>query len=339
MNDQDLSGFEGLADLGLRGGAQMRPTLLRVLTDLYVQKLTHTPEEERHYTELALRLLDGVDAATRLAVGSRLARHLSPPLQVLQHLAQDLQQDLQQDLEQDLQQDLHREPPTNGAAAAVPVAEAKRISADPDDLFAGAPQAIDADVAARLNEMFFAADANERRLILINLEIVAPLPAGALVVTRNAAIGQRLEAAALARRREDFAQNLTQALQIPRPQARRILDDNLGEPLLVAGRALGIARDAIYRILMFVNPVVGHSVERVHALAALYDEITEAAAENMVAIWQALPKGNTKGDNAPAQYRPVTAGDEPSLQADVRSRPAAQRPWTAAPPRERRGAS
>ncbi len=67
----------------------MRPTLIRVLTDLYVQKLTHTPDEERHYTELALRLLDAVDVATRVAVAERLARHLSPPLRVIQRLAAD----------------------------------------------------------------------------------------------------------------------------------------------------------------------------------------------------------------------------------------------------------
>ncbi|HYP10212.1 MAG TPA: DUF2336 domain-containing protein, partial [Xanthobacteraceae bacterium] len=34
----------------------MRPTLLRVLTELYVQRPTHTADEEHHYTELALRL-------------------------------------------------------------------------------------------------------------------------------------------------------------------------------------------------------------------------------------------------------------------------------------------
>ena len=68
----------------------MRPTLLRVLTDLYVQKLAHTPDEERHYTELALRLLDAVDVPTRAAVAGRLSRHLSPPLRVIERLAADL---------------------------------------------------------------------------------------------------------------------------------------------------------------------------------------------------------------------------------------------------------
>ncbi len=79
MKTPTLSSLNGLADIGLRSGVDMRPTLIRVLTDLYVQKLTHTPDEERHYTELALRLLDGVDVPTRAAVAARLAKHLSPP--------------------------------------------------------------------------------------------------------------------------------------------------------------------------------------------------------------------------------------------------------------------
>ena len=89
MESASLSSLDNLTHLGLRSGVDMRPTLLRVLTDLYVQKLTHTPDEERHYTELALRLLDAVDVATRAAVAGRLARHLSPPLRVIQQLAGD----------------------------------------------------------------------------------------------------------------------------------------------------------------------------------------------------------------------------------------------------------
>src|SRR5580693_587261 len=86
MKTPTLSSLNGLADIGLRSGVDMRPTLIRVLTDLYVQKLAHTADEERHYTELALRLLDGVDAATRAAVSTRLAKHLSPPARVIQYL-------------------------------------------------------------------------------------------------------------------------------------------------------------------------------------------------------------------------------------------------------------
>ena len=48
--------LEDLLDLGT--GIDMRTTLLRVLTHLYLQRPTHTPEEEHYYTELALRLID-----------------------------------------------------------------------------------------------------------------------------------------------------------------------------------------------------------------------------------------------------------------------------------------
>jgi len=46
---------------------------VRVLTDLYVQKPTHTSEEERQYTELVLRLIDSVDSAMcdRSPVGAK----------------------------------------------------------------------------------------------------------------------------------------------------------------------------------------------------------------------------------------------------------------------------
>src|ERR1700691_2650762 len=90
MESGSLFNLDNLTRVPSRGGVDMRPTLLRVLTDLYVQKLTHTPDEERHYTELALRLLDGVDVPTRAAVAVRLAKHLSPPPRVIQYLVNDL---------------------------------------------------------------------------------------------------------------------------------------------------------------------------------------------------------------------------------------------------------
>ena len=83
METPSLRSLEGLTCVGLRGGVDMRPTLLRVLTDLYVQKLTHSAEEDHYYTELALRLLDSVDVATRTAVATRLAHHLAPPRRVI----------------------------------------------------------------------------------------------------------------------------------------------------------------------------------------------------------------------------------------------------------------
>ena len=87
---QNFFGLEGLTDLSKRSGIDMRPTLLRVLTDLYVHRLSHSADEERHYTELALRMLEAVDVPTRVAVAKRFAHYPWPPLRVLQWLARDL---------------------------------------------------------------------------------------------------------------------------------------------------------------------------------------------------------------------------------------------------------
>ncbi|MFZ0525494.1 MAG: hypothetical protein WBF24_01250 [Xanthobacteraceae bacterium] len=329
MESASLSSLDNLTHLGLRSGVDMQPTLLRVLTDLYVQKLTHTPDEERHYTELALRLLDAVDVTTRAAVAGRLARHLSPPLRVIQQLAADLP-----DVAAPLRGHpvLHRktpisEPAMSVAAAAEDGEPARSESTERQQEFphpAPALNLIAADVASELNELFFAAGTEERRLILLNLEIAAPLPVDRVRLAFDAAVGPRLEAAALARDREDFSQHLANSLQIPRAQARRIASDVLGEPIIVAAKAMAMPRNVVYRILLFVNTTVGHSVERVHALAALYDELPIQAAEHMVAIWQALHPRQT------AKHRPFVWNDEARARARtatvaVRRAPASQR--------------
>src|ERR1700735_1435136 len=121
--------------------------------------------------------------------------------------------------------------------------------------------AMDSAVAGELNDIFFAADEHARRLIVLNLHVAAPMSPGQVVVLRDPGVGQRLEAAALGNHREELAKQLAEALRIPRDQARRVVRDDLGEPMVVAVKALGISREVVYRLLMFVNPTVGHSVE------------------------------------------------------------------------------
>ncbi len=330
MQTQSLFGLDGLGELGRRSGVAMRPTLLRVLTDLYVHRLRHTPEEERHYTELALRLLAAVDVPTRIAVANRLVRHTSPPPPVLQYLSGDVPEVAAVLRSHPLlrARDIVDEAPPG--AASVP--EARPGGSDEERRPAAAPPAIDPANARELNERFFAANAAERRLILLNLDVVAPIPVWLIGVSRDPSISKRLETAALAHAGDDFAQHLATALLIPREQARRIVHDDLGEPVAVAGKALGMPRDVLYRILIFINPAVGHSVERVHALAALYDEMSAAAAAGMVAIWQALQGGERAG----VKYQGVTWDDRRPP-----ARPAAAAQRAAVTPRtgERRSGS
>jgi hypothetical protein len=86
MNSVAYAPLDGLVDLACRDGVDIRPTLLRVLTDLYVQKPVHSAEEETQYVELALGLTDAADAGTRAAVAERLAAYPAAPAAVLARL-------------------------------------------------------------------------------------------------------------------------------------------------------------------------------------------------------------------------------------------------------------
>jgi hypothetical protein len=329
MEAPRLSSLQAFTEIGLRGGVDMRPTLLRVLTDLYVQKLTHTPDEDRHYTELALRLLESVDVSTRLAVAMRLAHHLSPPAPVIQKLANDLPE---------VAVALRALHPSQGRSAVANTNPKTTVVAVSDRATDRAKPAkphgkMDVDLAGELNELFFGAGAPERRLILLNLHVVAPASAAHSAVVHDPAVGRRLEASVLARKREDFARELSRALGIGREQARRIAGDELGEPIVVAAKALGVSRDQLHRILLFVNTAIGHSVERVHTLATLYDEMHVQAAFDLVEVWQALAIG--AGESAAAAHQPPPPHDR--LRAQLA--PATRRTPPASRDVERRDAS
>src|SRR5690242_6919148 len=79
-------GFDGLMTLSRREGVDIRPTLLRVLTDLYVQASVHSADEERQFVELTSRLIEQVDDATRAAVRARLAIYPATPVEIMAKL-------------------------------------------------------------------------------------------------------------------------------------------------------------------------------------------------------------------------------------------------------------
>ena len=54
-------------------------------------------------------------------------------------------------------------------------------------------------------------------------------------------------------------------------------------------KVLGMKTDVLQRILLFLNPVIGQSVSRIFELCHLYVELSSAAAEHMLTIWQVNP--------------------------------------------------
>jgi hypothetical protein len=303
MESASRWGLDLLARFDLPPNHDARPALLRALTELYIQKPTHTADEERHYTELALRLLDTADIATRAAVAQRLAEYGSPPRRVIERLGGNV---------------------SSGHGQGQPFRSAASFMRD-DGRTHRAP--IDLDVASTLNELFFAANPDERRLILLNLDVIAPFPARRMKLSREDSLSGRLEAAVLSRNREAFAQHLAQALHISRAQARRVADDDLGEPIVAAAKTLDIRRGALYRILLFVN--IGRSVARVQALTELHHELPRQTAEHMVAIWQSLPNV----DRPAERHQPVLWEDNPSSRPRIAS--ATRQQALLAPPKQR----
>jgi uncharacterized protein (DUF2336 family) len=246
-NDPNLN---GLVELANRDGVDVRPTLLRVMTDLYVQRQTHTEQEEQHFTELALRLIELVDANTRAIIAEKIAGCPTAPAAIRQRL---------------LKEFVSIRPPAEG------------------NPFAGGGKA----PADELSELFFASSAEERRLILLNLPYAPIAPAEPIPSATALESTHRLEAAALGHNSELFAREIGRILGISRAHARRLYEDGSGEPIVVAAVALGMPSTVLQRILLCLHPAISQSVQRVYELALLHDEIEPDAALRLVAIWQA----------------------------------------------------
>src|SRR5882757_2717979 len=86
LRNPDLNSLVKLSD---REGVDIRPTLLRVVTDLYLQKPIHTDEESQRYERLALKLIEHVDAKTRATIAQKIAGYPNAPAAVRQRLLKD----------------------------------------------------------------------------------------------------------------------------------------------------------------------------------------------------------------------------------------------------------
>ncbi len=250
--------LDGLVDLACRDGVDIRPTLLRVLTDLFVQKPTHSDAEETQYVELALGLIEAVDAPTRAAVAASLSSYPAAPTSILRKL--------------------------NESGSPFGSQTSTQIEAVTDDLA----------------ELFFAAEAKERHLILANLDAGSTAPARRPAPVSSEVI-RRLEMAALQHNAGEFGRILERTLGISRQLAERIVRDQSGEPIVVAAKALGMTASVLQRVLLFLNPAIGQSVERVHELSHLFDDLTPRAAEGMLAIWKKFG-GQARPVHEPAHY-------------------------------------
>jgi len=317
-----FASLEGLLDHRQRDGFDIRPTLLRVLTDLYLQKPTHPLEDERYYTELALRLINSTDVPARAAVAERLAAYPAAPRAVILRLARDVI---------DVAGPILRHSPCltpadleaitadcDTAHAAIIAMRLRRPERPrpPERFRPSEPQATRPPIESRTNhrigpragelsELFFSATGAERQHILMNLEYAAATSPRVTPVRSNEIVA-RLETTALTHNVEAFTREVELAFGISSRLAKRIVCDDLGEPIVVVAKALRAPRAVLERILLFVNPHIGQSVQRVYELASRFDEISTEAALRLVAIWQdADPRAQDLPREQPVSRRPA----------------------------------
>lgn len=316
-------GFDGLMTLSRREGVDIRPTLLRVLTDLYVQTPNHTRDEERQFGELASRLIDAVDDATRAAVRARLAIYPNTPREIawklqLKYRAEEQAPPsrIEETFEIDPAADLEIiSEPEASIAPAIPTIT---MSMQPDD-------------AAKLIEMFLGADSIHRAQMLRGLTGTPLKPSTPVDPRRAARAVTALEQAAFSADTAGFTAELADALILTSQVASQIVKESGGEPLACALKALGMPGESYQRVLLFLNPSLGASVMDVYRLARLYEVIELRTALIMLAAWRGSALAVTR-----AKYRPALYDDERqrARSTPAQSRPAAQ-PGTQLPARDR----
>ncbi len=298
-------GFDGLMTLSRREGVDIRPTLLRVLTDLYVQARAHSDDEARQFVELTSRLIDEVDDTTRAAVRARLAIYPGTPAEILRKLGL---KPTAPDTPVPLAAEIPASPPPPAPVRAPTEAElrmAANLSMQPKD-------------AAEISDMFFGATASERARILHDLP-ETPLRASARIPAARAARAvETLEMAAFAGDVENFTREVGDTLILPWKVATQVVDDPGGEPIACAMRALDMSSPVFQRVLLFLKPEFGTSVNAVYRLSRLYDRLSERSALIMLAAWRGSTMAVTR-----AKYRPALYDDERNR---ARATPAQTRP-------------
>jgi len=300
-------GFDGLMTLSRREGVDIRPTLLRVLTDLYVQTNVHTDDEVRQFVELTSRLIDQVDDATRAVVRARLSVYPNTPLPIMRKLGL---QPAGAEQRIPLASRIPEQPPAPPPVRPPTEAQLRMsaLSMQPSD-------------AAEISAMFFSGTASERALILHNLGEAPLKPAARITAARTARAIETLEMAAFAADIENFTLELGEALILPARIAAQVVGDPGGEPLACAMKALEMPSAVFQRVLLFLNPEFGASVHNVYRLSRLYDRLSERSALIMLAAWRGATVAVTR-----AKYKPALYDDERqrSRAAPAQTRPAVQ---------------
>jgi hypothetical protein len=292
MRSPPFPGFDGLLSLSRREGVDIRPTLLRVLTDLYVQTQAHSADEERQFVELTSRLIDEVDDTTRAAVRGRLAIYPAAPIAILQKLG--------------LRPSAAGQPTPLAELAPAELMLQEAADHTAEQATAAPSLSMQPKDAAELWDMFSRARSNERVAILNNLANAPLKPAARIPQQRASRAVDALQMAAFVTDIEIFTSELGESLILAQRIAQQIVEDAGGEALACALKALDMPSAAFERVLLFLKPEIGQSVHTVFRLSRFYERLSARPALIMLAAW----RGSAM--TARPKHRPALYDDERS---------------------------
>src|SRR5947209_231908 len=321
MTSDLLSGLEGLVALGKDGGLNMKPILLRVITDQFVSRPKHPMADIRQYEELALQLLPQADVASAVIVARHLGPHTEAPPSVIEKLL---------DKGAEVAAALFATPARIDAAKLAERAEWGSVA---EAVAIAGRSTLDARTAAGLarrqeTEVLCALAANkdapldthatsyllqrgrtDRELGLVLLARTdLMIDKSALFILANSE--QRAEMLAAARRADQgrrgkskrtpqrdldaladlaaaekwglFAIEFAMRLGCDPRGVQTIIRDKSGEPLAVALAAIGMAPADAARIFLSSEPAISHSVGRIRMLTRITSDISPHVAQRVM---------------------------------------------------------
>ncbi|MBV8849356.1 MAG: DUF2336 domain-containing protein [Methylobacteriaceae bacterium] len=319
MANDILSGLEGLVALGKEGGLNMKPILLRVVTDQFVSKPQHPAADIRQYEELALQLIPKADVSSTVIVAKHLGPHPEAPPSVVERLLDKSPEvaaalfatSAKIDVEK-----LAERAEWGSLAEAIAIAGRRKLDArtaaalarrqETDVLCAlaankNAPLDVHAtsyllqrgrtdrelgkvllartDLKIDKSALFLLANAHQRAEMLT---AARQADHGAPQRRRPQRDLDALADLAAAQKWGLFVIELAMRLGCDPRGVQEIIRDKAGEPLAVALAALGMQPADAARIFLSSDPGIAHSVDRIRMLTRIASDLSVSAARSLL---------------------------------------------------------
>jgi len=297
--------------------------VLRIAVDQFMARDAHAPAAIRRFENEVRPMIEECGDAWRLRAARKLCAHATPPVRILDYIAElggegeiyvlthaprlsrrrleaaasgetaqalalagraDLDEELVDKLVLRNERGIALALAHNRAAPLDGAAISRWASAAERD--SELAQALLARAAPGLEQapLFFAASPEQRRALLAAAQRAElAQPRAAQGPRRAREAVAMLEGLALSDQKDLFVAALSVALRCPEALALKIVDEASGEALAVALAALEISRDAAMRILISGDLRSGAGFKRIGALIRLKDALSPAAAQRFIA--------------------------------------------------------